>query len=262
MSNTLFVAWRSDEPTLGGWAPVGRLEYHDGLFRFVYTRGALTSNAFRPFPAMQDVHAIYESESLFPLFANRRLSPSRPEYEAYLAWGGFDPANPPDPLVILGVTEGIRQTDALEVFPCPNPDVDGRYVSKFFLHGIRWMPHQAIERIARLQRDEPLGLMLELSNKYDPRAVAVRTLDDQDRFMIGYVPRYLARDVWSLCAECHPDAIRLTVERVNPDAPTQMRLLCRMSACWPEGFQPCSGVEFDPIANAPTQSPPASRASR
>ncbi len=248
MNNELFVAWRSDDPLNGRWGPVGRLEHVVNGYRFVYTRGAQTLAGFRPFPGMPDLTAVYESEELFPLFANRLLARSRPEYEAFLVWGGFDPNNPPDPLAVLGVTEGRRVTDSLEVFPCPLPDVDGCFINKFFLHGIRWMPPAAIERIGRLQRGEALGLMLDLSNPYDHHAVALRTSGDHDRFWIGYVPRYLASDVRELCRQCHPDFVNVTVERVNLDAPLQHRLLCRMNACWPSNFRPCSGQEFQSIA--------------
>ena len=116
--SALFVAYRGGAPQHGGWGPVGRLEHDGGLYRFCYTRGASTLPGFRPFSQMEDLSQVYESEELFPLFDNRLLSPSRPEYEAFLRWGGFDPNNPPDPIAILGVTEGIRQTDQVEVFPC------------------------------------------------------------------------------------------------------------------------------------------------
>jgi hypothetical protein len=46
---------------------------------------------------------------------------------------------------------------------------------------------------------------------------------------------------------CEPDFIKVHVHRVNRDAPLQQRLLCRMHACWPAGFKPCSGDEFQPI---------------
>jgi len=75
--------------------------------------------------------------------------------------------------------------------------------------------------------------------------------------MLGYVPRYLARDVWRLVQECEVDFIELSVERINLDAPFQNRLLCRMRACWPNGFQPCSDDEFLPIpANVPERCAP------
>lgn len=247
MNNTLFVAWRSGDTSNGCWGPVGKLEHVAGGYRFAYTRGAQDLAGFRPFPGMPDLVAVYESEELFPLFANRLLARSRPEYEAFLVWGGFDPNNPPDPLAVLGVTEGRRATDSLEVFPCPLPDGEGCYTTKFFLHGIRWMPSAAIERISTLQPGETLGLMLDRNNRYDPQAVAIRTSIKGDRFWIGYVPRYLASDVRQLCMQCDPDVISVTVERVNLDAPLQHRLLCRMKACWPSNFRPCAGLEFQLI---------------
>ncbi|HTU27057.1 MAG TPA: HIRAN domain-containing protein [Pirellulales bacterium] len=143
------------------------------------------------------------------------------------------------------MTEGIRQTDAIEVFPCPVPDSKGCYLSKFFLHGIRWLPAAAVSRIATLQEDEPLKLMLDFQNEHDPFAVAVRT--EADRMQIGYVPRYLARDVWQLGFNCGPFVLELMVSRVNLDAPLQNRVLCQMRGCWPPDFQPCSGEDFTPI---------------
>jgi len=243
--STLFVAWRTLDPK-GGWGPVARLDHNGEVYRFSYTRGARTLPGFRPFPQLDQLDQIYESGDLFPLFANRLLSKSRPEYESFLRWGGFDPSNPPEPIAILGVTEGLRQTDSIEVFPCPQPDADGCYLNRFFLHGVRWMPPAAIERIGRLAMGEQLLVMADLCNAFDRNAVAVRT--DRERTLIGYVPRYLARDVWHLLGQCEPDYISLVVERLNADAPLQQRVRCRMSACWPKGFQPCSGEEFQPIA--------------
>jgi len=249
MNNALFVAWRSGDSSNGCWGPVGRLEHVANGYRFVYTRGAQTLAGFRPFSGMPDLEAVYESEELFPLFANRLLARSRPEYVDFLHWGGFDPNNPPDPLAVLGVTEGRRATDSLEVFPCPLPDADGCYINKFFLHGIRWRPPEVIERIGKLQPGEVLSLMPDPNNHYDRDAVAVRTsIENGDNFQIGYVPRYLASEVRRLCAQCDPDAVKLIVERVNLDAPLQHRLLCRMKACWPSNFRPCAGPEFQPIA--------------
>lgn len=240
--NALFVAWRSGEPNSGKWGPVGRLDYDGQSYRFFYTRGARILPGFRPFPEMQDLEQVYESEELFPIFSNRLLSKTRPEYEAFLTWSGFDPNNPPAPIALLGVTEGRRQTDAIEVFPCPVPDAEGCYLTKFFLHGIRWMPPFAIEAIGALKPGDPLFVMLDLCNSHDSNAVAVRV----ERTMIGYVPRYLVEDVWELLKGCGA-VITLFVEKVNKEAPLQQRLLCRMHSCWPEGFKPCSGEAFLPI---------------
>lgn len=243
--NVLYVAWRSGDIRNGAWGPVGRLDYDGEVFRFCYTRGARTLPDFRPFAQMDDLDRIYESEQLFPLFENRLLSPSRPEYHAFLTWSGFSPDNPPDPLVILGVTEGIRQTDAVEVFPCPIPDSDGCYINKFFLHGIRWSGADALALINELLPGERLCLNPEPTNQFDPNAVAIYTAGMEAK--IGYIPRYLAKDVKELLLQCNPDWIQLFVLHANREAPLQQRLLCEMHSCWPDCFRPCSGEEFQPI---------------
>ena len=117
MTNVLFVACRSGDSAGGRWGPVARLEHGLTGYRFLYTRGAKTLPGFEPFTEMPRLNDVYESDELFPLFANRLLSEKRPEYQAYLTWGGFDPNDPPDPLALLAVTGGRRATDQLEVFP-------------------------------------------------------------------------------------------------------------------------------------------------
>lgn len=250
MSRSLFVACRCGDNGTGEWGPVGRLDRIEDGYRFVYTKGAQELQGFTPFPGMRELDAVYESETLFPQFANRLLSPSRPEYVSSLVWSGFDPDQPPDPIALLGVTEGLRTTDSLELFPCPEPDPLGRYVCKFFLHGVRWMAAAAIERINNLESNERLGIMLEVNNTYDPYAVAVRTMDTAGRFLIGYIPRYLARDVRDLCPNGKTDAVILSVDKLNTEAPMQQRVLCTLTAEWKSGFSPCSGEEFQPIVEA------------
>jgi hypothetical protein len=150
----------------------------------------------------------------------------------------------PDPIIVLGITEGLRQTDMVEVFPCPVPDAEGCYFNKFFLHGIRWVSPFAIDRISRLKTGEMLKVLLDYQNENDPYAVAVRT--ESDRTLIGYVPRYLAEDITALLSGC-VGLLELSVDRVNRDAPLQNRLLCQLKACWPEDFRPCSGEDFQAI---------------
>ena len=243
---TLFVASRSHEPNNARWEPVGRLDHDHGIYRFSYTRGAETLPGFSPLFGMKDLRGVYESEELFPIFKNRLLTERRAEYEAYLTWSGFDALNPPDPIALLAVTEGIRKTDSVELFPCPMPDANGMFTNKFFMHGLRYMPDAARERVTALREQEELFLMPDLCNVADPNAVALRT--DLDRFIVGYVPRYLARDLRRLFSKCSSENTHVFVDRVNGEAPLQQRLLCRMEACWPDGFTPCSDEAFQSLA--------------
>ena len=251
--NALLVAARSADPAKESWSPIGRLQFEAGTYRFVYTQGARTARGFAPFTGMEKLDEVYESDKLFPVFENRLLSKSRPEYDAYLRWSGFSPAAQPDPLAILGVTEGIRQTDMIEVFPCPLPDEEGGYRSSFFLHGLRHMPEAAKARVMALKPDERLYPMLDFCNPTDGNAVALRA--ENERVLLGYVPRYLAHDVWKLHQNSGAELMQVFVNRVNHDAPLQQRLLCRMHARWPAGFEPCSGEEFQPCLLYTSPSP-------
>ena len=239
--NALFVARRSTSED--GWAPIGRLDYDGDVYRFCYTHGARSMRDFLPFPGMENLEFVYESKELFPIFANRLFPRSRPQYRDVLRWIG-SPDEMPDPIMILGITEGIRQTDSYEVFPCPVPRTDGCYVNRFFLHGLRHMTVDAVVRVEKLQKDQPLEIIRDEENPSDANAAAVVMRDPT--IHIGYVPRYLAADVWRLHEACGymPE---LSVERVNSDAPLQQRLLCKMRACWPDGFKPCSDDSFQPI---------------
>ncbi|MDK2973038.1 MAG: hypothetical protein PWP23_2793 [Candidatus Sumerlaeota bacterium] len=246
----VFVAWRSGGPSTGHWGPVGRLDMTSaGTFRFLYTRGARTLEGFEPFPGMPLLDEVYESVKLFPLFANRLLAKSRPEYEAYLRWGGFAPTLPPDPIALLAVMEGRRATDSVEVFPCPTAGQDGMFECTFFLHGIRWTTPQAQEWVGQSTGGEQLDLQPDNANEAAPKAVGVWTRTSSP-LRIGYVPRYLARDIRRLDDASSLRAIDLRIYQVNADAPLQQRLLCRFRTKWPTGFEPCTGEEFEPIPDA------------
>jgi hypothetical protein len=240
---TLYLAWQDPEDRR--WLPVGRLSYDGSVYRFVYTRGAKQSSRFVPFGTMRDLHVTYESPELFPLFSNRLMSKTRPEYQDFLHWLNL-PDSAAEPLVLLALTEGRRATDTLMVFPCPEKNSHGKYQVRFFSHGLRYLPPAVLQLIDKhLQPSARLLLLFDLQNPYDPHAVALRTA--APALFVGYCPRFLAADVRHLLQEV-PETVEVTVERVNSAAPLQLRLLCRLTADWPESFQPCSGVLYEPLA--------------
>ena len=247
--SSLFVAWHTELPS-PRWGPVGRVDALPGTmsrksYRFCYTNGAKMIEGFRPLDGMVDLDAVYYSDELFPMLVNRLLSKSRPEYGDFLRWNDFDPADPPAPLVLLQRSEGIKKTDSIEVFPCPVPDNTGCYLNFFFVHGMRFHLGNpvATETVSQLHAGDRLQLRCEPDNPVDPFAVAI----DAGQTPIGYAPRYLAHDLTRLLRDCPAGSVNLFVQRVNPDAPFQQRLLLRMHGCWPADFSPCSGPEFDAI---------------
>jgi hypothetical protein len=237
--NTLFIAWR--EPLNRKWIPVAKLRKVQDEYELSYTEGAKSQN-FKPFPAAKDLGKIYYSRDLFSWLSNRLLNERRPEYETLLGWLNLnkDQANP---LSVLALTEGRRETDEFEIFPCPEKDEQGKYSAVFFAHGINYLPEFAQEAVKKLKKDEKLFLMKDLQNSYDRYAIAIRS---KETIVVGYAPRYLCEDFRALLEE--PEKVFLSVQKANPDAPMQLRLLCKIEAPWPQDFKPCSQAHFNPMA--------------
>lgn len=239
----LFVAYQDTASRL--WAPVGRLTREDGRYHFAYTRGAKDLPNFVPFGRMNDLGTEYVSEKLFPLFANRVLPKSRPEYADYLEWLGLSQASH-DALEELARTGGLRATDTLELIPCPAP-TEGRYEVFFFCRGLRHLSGENRERAKHLTAGERLLLVQDLQNSVDSSALLLRTAEPVT--LVGYAPRYYSADFTQLVKQVGASDVLVTVERVNPQAPAQYRVLCKLSAPWPAGFAPCESGQYKPIVD-------------
>lgn len=239
----LFVAWQDAESRR--WAPVGRLTQEDGIYRFVYTRGAEVIPNFRPFGRMQELDKAYRSEELFPIFANRILAKNRPEYHEYLKWLGLTEAQH-NALEELARTGGLRATDSIELFPCPEPTEGKTYEVYFFCRGIRHLHQENQERAYKLETGERLYLMQDLQNPQDNQALLLRTQDPIT--LVGYAPRYYSAEFTQLIGSTVPDQVNVKVEQVNVDAPIQYRVLCKLTSPWPANFSPCAREEFEALA--------------
>ena len=239
----LFVAWQDTKTRR--WAPVGRLTHDNGVYRFVYTRGAEGMPSFQPFGRMSKLHEAYKSDELFPIFANRVLAKNRPEYHEYLRWLGLSEARY-DALEELARTGGLRATDSLEIFPCPEPTGEKNYEVYFFCRGLRHLPVENQERARQLKSGERLYLMQDLQNSSDSMALLMRTGDPIT--LVGYAPKYYSAEFTQLIKVTSPDQVKITVEQVNSDAPIQYRVLCKLVSPWPANFSPCTTKEFEALA--------------
>ncbi|OPY65911.1 MAG: HIRAN domain protein [Syntrophorhabdus sp. PtaU1.Bin050] len=238
----LYLAWQ--DAIERSWYPVGCLSFDNQIYRFVYTKGARAAPNFVPFGRMTDLNIEYQSNELFPIFANRLMSKSRPEYKDYLQWLNLKDRGDVS-FVILSITEGKRGTDSLEVFPCPEPNSAGKYEVRFLNHGLKYLSEHSTNRVNSLSPGEQLFLMHDLQNSYDPYALAIRC--DDPTAIIGYCPRYLTRDLHELLKH-NPSSVKVTVDQVNPNAPIKLRLICKVQSDWPKGFLPCSDTLYQPIA--------------
>ncbi len=236
----LILCWR--EPESREWIPVGKLWYDNNKYKFCYTQGvekAKASNNFMMFGQMTEEDQTYISNELFPIFKNRLLQKSRPEYKDYLNWLGLDVEL--GPLDELSRTNGVRATDSLQLFEVPVEN-DGKYIAYFFSHGISHLPKNYIERIRELRDGDKLYIMQDVQNTIDRFALMLRTDDPVE--LMGYCPRIYTKDINTLIQKNGALNVKVVIEKINYDAPLQFRLLCKLEANWFDGFIPFSDKEF------------------
>jgi hypothetical protein len=241
MIKELIVTWQN--PTSRNWIPIGRLQYKNSKYIFNYTYEAKQERDFVPFRSMNNLDDSYQSDELFPFFANRLLPKSRPEYGDYLSWLNFK-EDKIDPLEELARTNGIKATDSLQLFPTPEK-TDGMYEVTFFSHGIRYLPESYIDRISHLNYGSNLYLMKDIQNKFDPNALVLRTDDPTE--IVGYCPIFFVYDFVKLLDKNGPGNVHVSVVKVNLNSPFQFRLLCKLSTAWPSDFVPFQDKVFQTV---------------
>ena len=254
----VFVAWQN--PETRGYIPVARLAQTTSsqcqdCFEFVYIQAAREAmqQGFLPFLAFPDLELVYRSRQLFPMFANRVLSGSRPDYAEHLEQLGLPPSTS-SPILILSRSGGRRVTDSLELFPLPSFEPDFGYRAWFWAHSLRHLAPTPEKRIMQLHPDERLYVTRDVRNPADSMALKLQT---EDHVVVGYMPAYLLDDAHELLDT--RESCRVHVDRVNPPpAPIQQRLLCRLESHWPADFVPYSSPRYQPLAqSAATITPPA-----
>ena len=246
-TRTLFLAWQDKKPSKA-WFPVGRLDadVECSLYRFRYIGGAKRAQKEVGFPLLiefPDLNRDYQSAELFPLFQNRVMNRTRPDFTDYLH--RLDLTEEADPIEILSTNGGHRVTDAYEVFPKIEKDDTGSFSCRFFLHGWRHINEATKDRIDRLEHGEDLYVTLELTNPATGLAVQMQTTD---YYMIGWAPRYLVADLVAAMAE-GPSRFGAKVVRINPQTILlKQRVLIEMYGCW-DKYEPMSSEDFKPLIN-------------
>lgn len=240
---SLFLAWQ-DVGKSRAWFPIGRLDadIEHSSYHFGYTHGAeraVQEAGFTPLLSFPEFNHSYESSELFPLFRNRVVGSDREDFRDYLQQLGLSEGA--DPITILEVSGGRRQTDSLEVFPKLERRADGTFICRFFIHGSRHIHPIAHERIDMLKNDEPLRVSIELNN---PTSELALQLESEDYAMLGWTPRYLVKDLLQVIIGS-PTQVSARVVRVNPaPAPSNQRVLVELKGALPSDYEPMSGSDF------------------
>lgn len=228
----LVVAWQNPESR--SIAPVGLLEHGYEAYRFRYLRRARQVQGFRPFLGFPVWSVDYRSERLFPLFAQRIMSPRRPDFRAFLRQ--LDLAPGATPWEQLARSEGRSSGDTVQVFPVPAIAADGSTTCMFLVHGVRYCNEG---RLPPLVPGCEVQLGDEPANPKNPLAVQVVV----GGAAIGWVPDLLLDYVREV--RDFGDA-RVTVQHVNgPEAPPHLRVLLRMQGVLPAGRNPMTGPAWE-----------------
>jgi hypothetical protein len=241
----LFLAWQNAQTRR--WFPIGQLTQEGNTFSFCYIGGvyqAQKEGGFLLFPEFPDVDTHYTSTELFPLFANRVLPSSRPDFFDYIRWLKLE-GQEKDALAFLAKTNGRRQTDTLEIFAPVEETPDGNYKTTFFVHGLRHMSPEALCRMEKLKSGETLLLSWEAQNPVDSKAITLRTYSapSGDATLLGYCPRYLATSIFNALLK-NTKSVSVKVLTVNQSpAPSQYGILCELSFS-KEMPSPFHGEEF------------------
>lgn len=197
------------DPSSRQYLPVGFLMCADDSYRFAYLRSAVARPGFQPLPGLRWVDRAYQSERLFPVFAERVLSSRRPDRREALAVLGLPETAAP--FEVLVNTGGRSVGDAVELLPAPTAAADGSLLMHFLVHGVRHMTSAAQARISLLQPGEHLLLQPEPDNPANTRAQLVT---DDERLALGYVPDPLL-PVLDMMNAPHASVLRANNEHVG-----------------------------------------------
>lgn len=235
------------------WFPVACVDHirppelEDDLYLLRYTKGVRRFKDFPGFGRMGDFKAAYFSVGLFPLLKNRVISRNRADFSSFARWLGrkeseltfFDE---------LAVTGGQRGTDSIELIPVPERSADGMYRVLFFIHGVRYLPPREQLEFSHLREGDDLVLVPEYNNEADRHALLLKRHGAVHH--VGYVPRYFSKDFSGLLKDSKQE-VKVTVQRVNPDAPLAFRVLCSFETIWPKNFDACRGGDFELFVDLP-----------
>lgn len=249
-SRTLFLAWQ--DPEERRWFTVGRLDHTGQRYIFRYTKEAerAKERGFSPIVSFPSLRETYTSNEIFPLFANQVLPRSRPEFDDYIEWLSI-PKDEADPVAMLS-RAGDQVANTLEIFPYPDRGPDGAFTIHFFVRGLRYQAPCSIERVKTLEPGEDLLIMPDVQNPHDSDACMLRTAEKhkQDMHLLGYLPRYIAKEFGQLSKE-QLACSKVEVVRVNPSpAPMHFRVLCRLTMEWETEHMPFDSHAYQPISAA------------
>ncbi|WP_034437980.1 hypothetical protein [Acinetobacter lwoffii] len=235
---SVFVMWQDSTGTRM-WYPVAKLTQDDSLnYVLKYTKGS-NHEKFSSFPSMQDTLKSYTSPRLFSFFRNRLIPESRPEHDSMFEWSGLS-AESKDYLELLAISGGEKKTDHFRIVNIPKNE-DGFYRIKFFVSSINYLTDEEKVKLAELKVNDGLNYQIDKFNDIDPDATILLKEEDTK---VGYLPHYLCKDLKNLRNYLNDEQIKISIKKINKEAPSQFKILCELKAPWPTNFKAFSDEEF------------------
>lgn len=234
----LAVTWQ--HPLTRRTTAVGLLTHVDTTYRFCYLHSASTVEGFQPFLGFPDLERRYAAAALFPLFAQRVMHPSRPDFDRYRRALGLDVDS--SDWAMLGRSQGQREGDAIRVFPEPDVNEAGVTSSTFFVSGLgdRMREDPRVEpALVRLIVGNRLRLLEERATAEDTRALLVV---EHTGVALARVPGLLLSHLDEIRSHGEPELS--VVDTNGPNVLRAYRLLVMLHGTAPVGYRPFDGPEW------------------
>lgn len=167
----LLVIWQ--QPSTRAMIPVGVLKFDGETYAFEYLLNVAHVAEFRPLLGFRDLTKRYESDELFPLFHERVMDPTRPDFVRVLDELSLDPASatPWEQLVRSG---GSSEGDTLQVTPFPRESTEG-WTCTALAAGVRYLAGSRLNEELAKAWDEG-----RKDGLYDGRAANVVLFADRE----------------------------------------------------------------------------------
>lgn len=213
-----FLVTRQGRDGTRGYERLGVLTRLDDAWAFRYFQHVSDDPSAGLLPGLPDAGRVAVSEFLFPVFAERVLSPRRPDRTRILESMGL-PIEA-GAFEILSRNGGRRSADTIELIQLPVAMEDGVSRLQFLVHGMRHRSPAEQAAIDTLTTGDELLLQADEGNPHDLMAQLVTT---GSHTPIGWVPAPLT----SLVAGA--EGISASVAHVNgSDSTPHLRLLVEL----------------------------------
>ena len=188
MKNELWLIWK--EPKTRRRYKIGTLIYCNGIYEFKYVNPELNDAklvGFDYFPGFENTTKTYQSDKLFANIYSRLPNVNRPDYLEIL--NAYNLKKDSSELEILKSTKGRLVTDNYE------------FVEAFDLNKIEFdvAGTNYCKDIKYCQKhlnvNNKLYLEQEKNNKYDKFAIKIIYIHNDNKYHLGYVPRYYSQQL-------------------------------------------------------------------